>query len=148
MGFNSQRDGILRTNACCGRLEPKQVSIPNGMEFYPDRPHRRFGIVSVSILNGMKFYYAPILSWRKIPSFNSQGDRLPAQFILINKVLDLPRQIYLAEARNLPRRINSAEFYFTLFISISPSRAPISIRSPALISSLRIISAILSSTRS
>ena len=80
--------------------------------------------------------------------FQFPTDRLPAQFILINKVLDLLYQIYSTKARNLPRRINSAEFYFTLFISISPPCAPISIRSPVLISSLRIISAILSSTRS
>ena len=94
-----------------------------------------------------------LLEWIRIfvvwqEMFQFPGDRLPAQFILINKVLDLLYQIYSTKARNLPCKINSAEFYFTLFISISPSCAPISIRSPVLISSLRIISAILSSTRS
>ena len=84
----------------------------------------------------------------ELKKFQFLWERLPAQFILINKVLDLSRQIYSTKARNLPRRINSAKFYFTLFISISPSCAPISIRSPVLISSPRIISAILSSTRS
>ena len=152
------------------RLFNTYVSIPNGMEFYvcettagvPDRkfqfptgwnsiPHSFLRIEYLYRFNsqwdGIILKQATINAGFAI-CFNSQGDRLPAQFILINKVLDLPRQIYLAEARNLPCRINSAEFYFTLFISISPPCAPISIRSPVLISSLRIISAILSSTRS
>ena len=34
-GFNSQRDGILQINACFFAFY-KDVSIPNGMEFYLD----------------------------------------------------------------------------------------------------------------
>ena len=124
------------------------VSIPNGMEFYP---RGRFIVWTKASFNsqwdGIILKQATINAGFAI-CFNSQRDRLPAQFILINKVLDLLYQIYSTKARNLPYRINSARFYFTLFISISPSRAPISIRSPVLISSLRIISAILSSSRS
>ena len=136
--FNSQRDGILLFAAAPEVLE-KGFQFPTGW-------NSTFVAVFTALFD-KKFQFPT--RWNSTNarsklsisarSFNSHGKDYPP---------NLPSRFYSVEARNLPRRINSARFYFTLFISISPSCAPISIRSPVLISSLRIISAILSSTKS
>ena len=68
------------------------------MEFYP---RGRFIVWTKASFNsqwdGIILKQATINAGFAI-CFNSQGDRLPAQFILINKVLNLPRQIYSTSA--------------------------------------------------
>ena len=56
VGFNSQRDGILRiwTRRSVGRINI--VSIPNGMEFYENLGLLIQRYKLVSIPNGMEFY--------------------------------------------------------------------------------------------
>ena len=54
-GFNSQRDGILLATTASRRLT-STVSIPNGMEFYYITLLIHCRAVKVSIPNGMEFY--------------------------------------------------------------------------------------------
>ena len=113
-----------------GVVPPEQavkllVSIPNGMKFYTSQkalktpraefqfptgwnsiPHSFLRIEYLYRFNsqwdGIILKQATINAGFAI-CFNSQGDRLPAQFILINKVLDLPRQIYSTSAEFTPQ---------------------------------------------
>ena len=62
--FNSQRDGILLWRA--GReAKTRDVSIPNGMEFYPAGAGLPRAAKSVSIPNGMEFYFRAYREGRK-----------------------------------------------------------------------------------
>ena len=63
-GFNSQRDGILRSRKLLMKFILR-VSIPNGMEFYEAQTNLSEAQSTVSIPNGMEFYPNVIMACLK-----------------------------------------------------------------------------------
>ena len=79
LGFNSQRDGILRRRKNYFH-RAKIVSIPNGMEFYAPRAVFGYLFAFVSIPNGMEFYSCRPQNISAKFSFNSQRDGILPRF--------------------------------------------------------------------
>ena len=88
IGFNSQRDGIL-PEYLRHRTKRKDVSIPNGMEFYTLKRRFKSSIkIVVSIPNGMEFYAVAANSTFSISSrFNSQRDGILQSFQAVRNIL-------------------------------------------------------------